>query len=183
MKLAHGLIMLTLFLSAGANAVIVSSGNITQEDILKAQNSWGDGLLGLSSVGKSDQSTLNKMAVSFVDSVYGYSDGVVLFKPTLAKDEHTFRLSKDAAISYFIGGNEKYTQDKGFAIKEKWVSFKHENAAIQMNGQYAYAMGKLHLVNKQGVKTIVDKTWGFKKMDDGSTRVILHHSSLPYDGK
>jgi hypothetical protein len=30
---------------------------------------------------------------------------------------------------------------------------------------------------------VVDKTWGFRKGDDGKVRIVLHHSSLPYAAK
>jgi hypothetical protein len=33
---------------------------------------------------------------------------------------------------------------------------------------------------KDGNATTVDKTWTFKKTDDGKLRIVLHHSSLPY---
>ena len=36
------------------------------------------------------------------------------------------------------------------------------------------------LIDKAGKVTTVDKTWGFKKGDDGKVRIVLHHSSLPF---
>ena len=36
------------------------------------------------------------------------------------------------------------------------------------------------LTNAAGVVTTVDKTWGFKKDDQGALRIVLHHSSLPF---
>jgi hypothetical protein len=47
----------------------------------------------------------------------------------------------------------------------------------------ALTMGKVSLTDKNGKVTTVDKTWGFKKGDDGKIRIVLHHSSLPYDSK
>ena len=37
-----------------------------------------------------------------------------------------------------------------------------------------------HCTNKDGVVTTVDKTFGYKKASDGKVRIVLHHSSLPY---
>lgn len=37
-----------------------------------------------------------------------------------------------------------------------------------------------HPNDKKGQVTKVDKTWAFKKDDQGKLRIVLHHSSLPY---
>lgn len=42
-------------------------------------------------------------------------------------------------------------------------------------------MGNVILTDKDGKVTKVDKTWAFKKNDDGKLKIILHHSSLPYN--
>lgn len=64
----------------------------------------------------------------------------MLFKPTKAS-EITFRTSHEAALSYFIGGNSNFKEDKGFAITP-WTKVEFKNAAIlcENNGR-ALAMG------------------------------------------
>jgi hypothetical protein len=42
-------------------------------------------------------------------------------------------------------------------------------------------MGKVRLTNSEGQITEVDKTWGFKRDPDGTIRIVLHHSSLPFN--
>ena len=41
-------------------------------------------------------------------------------------------------------------------------------------------MGNVMITGKDGKVTTVDKTWKFKKTDDGTLRIVVHHSSLPY---
>ena len=77
------------------------------------------------------------------------------------------------------GGDEDYPNDTGFALKG-WTKVEIRNAAIHINGDVASTMGNVILTNKDGSVTTVDKTWKFKKTDDGKLRIVLHHSSLPY---
>jgi hypothetical protein len=52
-----------------------------------------------------------------------YDNGTVLFKPTLTFGDQTFRLDKEGAAAYFIGGNPKYPNDTGFALCYSGVSY------------------------------------------------------------
>ncbi|WOE87199.1 hypothetical protein [Aeromonas veronii] len=45
-----------------------------------------------------------------------------------------------------------------------------------------YSNIEVHLVDRDNKETTVDKIWDFKKGDDGKVRIVLHHSSLPYEG-
>ncbi len=157
--------------------------NITEAEVKAAQDAWGKALIQISS--DYDKSGLEKAtatAKTVLDSAYGYNLGPVLFKPTLSGGEQTFRTDYQGALSYFVGGNKQYTQDKGFALKS-WTDYSYRNAAVYINGDMAITMGKVSLTDKSGQVTTVDKTWGFKKTDDGKIRIVLHHSSLPYTGK
>jgi hypothetical protein len=42
-------------------------------------------------------------------------------------------------------------------------------------------MGWVFLTNKEGDLIKVDKSWGYKKAPSGELKIILHHSSLPYE--
>ena len=53
---------------------------------------------------------------------------------------------------------------------------------IQLNGSYANTMGNVSFVDAACQTTTVDKTWAFMKEPDGSIRIVLHHSSLPFEG-
>jgi len=41
-------------------------------------------------------------------------------------------------------------------------------------------MGNVYFTGKDGTQIMVDKTFVFKKGDDGKIRLIVHKSSLPY---
>ena len=70
----------------------------------------------------------------------------------------------------------------GFALKG-WTAYDYKNAAVYMNGDMALTIGHVILTDKNGKVTTVDKSWGFKKGADGKLRIVLHHSSLPYQPK
>jgi hypothetical protein len=161
--------------------VVSSSSLITQADVLAAHRAWGDGLVMIAKTyeEKGFEAAKN-VAQTVLDSAYGYAVGIpVCFKPTLASGEQTFRLTNEGALSYFVGGNEKYSNDSGFAI-QGWRKVESRPAGILLFGDTALSTGNVFCTNKDGKTTIVDKTWGYKKDDEGNMRIILHHSSLPY---
>ena len=41
-------------------------------------------------------------------------------------------------------------------------------------------MGNVGVTDKNGKEVMVDKTWVFKKGEDGKLRIIVHKSSLPF---
>ena len=114
-----------------------------------------------------------------LDAAYGYNLGVVLFKPTLTHGAQTFRTTKAGALAYFVGDDRSFPADKGFALGG-WKKYEYRNAGIFINGDLAITMGNVILTDKDGKVTTVDKTWGFKKDSQGQLRIVLHHSSLPF---
>jgi hypothetical protein len=49
-----------------------------------------------------------KVASQVLDSAYNYQDGnMTLFKPTLTSGAQTFRLTKQGALAYFVGGKPR----------------------------------------------------------------------------
>lgn len=159
----------------------VKSNNITLEEVHKAQENWGKGLVQISEdFDKSGIKKAKQTAEKILDTAYGYSQGPVLFKPTLASGEQTFRTTKESALAYFVGQNTQFPKDTGFALKG-WRKMEYVNAAVYINGNMAMTMGNVILTDKSGKQTKVDKTWAFKKGDDGQLRIVLHHSSLPYE--
>ncbi|ELC7280136.1 hypothetical protein RJO76_001177 [Aeromonas veronii] len=174
---------LVLLAASGAlSAAEIANNNITEAEIKAAQDGWGAALIKISDdyrAGGIERAKATAEAV--LDSAYGYQQGPVLFKPTLAGGKQTFRTNREGALAYFVGNNSAYPTDKGFALKN-WQSYRYDNAAIYINGDMALTMGKVHLVDRDNKETTVDKTWGFKKGDDGKVRIVLHHSSLPYEG-
>ena len=157
----------------------VVNSNITDAEVQNMQEAWGKALLQISKdfeTGGIKKAT--RTANQVLDSAYGYNMGAVLFKPTLTTVDHTFRTTREGALAYFVGGNKNFP-DKGFALKG-WEKYEFKNAAVQIHGDVALTMGNVFLTDKKGNVTKVDKTWAFKKDDQGKLRIILHHSSLPY---
>ena len=77
---------------------------MTEQDIIKAQNSWSDGIIKMGEI-SNDRSSLEIYVSDFLDRLYNFDDQV-LFKPTKAKDIQ-FRNDKKSAISYFIAGSDR----------------------------------------------------------------------------
>jgi hypothetical protein len=155
---------------------------ITEDEVLGMHKAWGDGLISIAKTfDEKGYEAAKVVAQNVLDAAYGYAKGIpVLFKPTLASGSQTFRLTNEGALSYFVGGNEKYPNDGGFAI-QGWRKVESFPAGILLLGNVAISMGNVHCTNKDGKTTIVDKTWAYKKDDEGNVRIILHHSSLPYN--
>lgn len=158
----------------------VLNTNITEAEVQAAQEAWGKALIQISTdfkEGGIEKATATATAV--LDAAYGYNLGAVLFKPTLTVAPQTFRPTKEGALAYFVGHNPKFPDDSGFALKG-WTGYEFENSAIHITGDLALTMGKVRVTNGEGQVTEVDKTWGFKKDDEGTLRIVLHHSSLPF---
>lgn len=163
-----------------AAAPAVANLNVTEAEVVAAQKAWGEALVRISK--DYDEGGLQKAkatASAILDAAYGYSYGPVLFKPTLTVEPQTFRPTRDGALAYFVGGDERFPADTGFALKG-WRAVDIANSAVFIDGDVAMTMGKVTLTDKAGKKTTVDKTWVFKKDDRGQLRIVVHHSSLPH---
>lgn len=149
---------------------------VTQADVNKAQRAWGDGIVAIAAAHTSGGDYV-ALAQRHVETLYGYSMGDVLFKPTLAAVEQ-FRPSFDQALSYFVGANGACSEDKGFAIKG-WTNVRFENAGMVLNSDEAIAMGNYFFTSPEGDEVKVEYTFGYVLDGDGDLRIHLHHSSMP----
>ena len=150
---------------------------ITAEEIADAQKTWGDGIVA---IGKAftDKGDFVKAAENHLDTLYAFEAGTVLFKPTKAADAQ-FRPTREAALSYFVGGNNNYKEDHGFAI-HPWTNVRFENSANYIHGDYAVAMGNYYFTQVDGSEVKVEYTFGYIKGSDGKLKINLHHSSIPF---
>jgi len=167
---------------ATAPAATPAARTITEAQVLAAQKAWGRALVQISSdfaSGGLARATATASAV--IDAAYGYQMGPVLFKPTLTTAPHTFRTTREGALAYFVGNNPAFPNDRGFALKG-WTHVEVRNAAVLIHGDVAKTMGNVTLTNRDGSRTTVDKTWGFRLDPQGNLRIVLHHSSLPFTG-
>jgi hypothetical protein len=171
------LVMVGALTVVGMAQTIVSF-DITEEKVKEAQTAWCGALVKINET-KENGGDYTKFASDVIDSAYNYQNGIVLFKPTLTTGEQTFRMDKEGALAYFVGGNAKFNNDKGFALSG-WKKCESKPRGIILNGDTAISMGNVHIWNAKGEETVVDKTWGYKMDDKGNLRIILHHSSLPY---
>ena len=153
---------------------------INETEMAQARNAWGDALIAIAQAYETDGiDGARAVAESVLDTAYGYNLGPVLFKPTLASGEKTFRSTRKGALSYFVGHDADYPLDSGFGIKG-WREVQSETAAQFIEGDVAMWMGWVVMTDKEGRVTKVDKSWGYKKDAEGTLRIVLHHSSLPY---
>ena len=166
--------------AATAPQVTPMSTNISEAQVLQAQRAWCDALLSISRAYRTGGLPLARAtAEKVLDSAYGYAYGPVAFKPTLTSGQQTFRPTRAGALAYFVGGDPQFPADTGFALKP-WTSCGIRNQVVQLHGIFAITMGYVDLSDSSGKVTTVDKTWGFLREPDGETRIVLHHSSLPF---
>lgn len=153
---------------------------ITSTDLLAARTAWGNGKITISKAFETGGiEAARAVASAHLDAVYGYNLGPVMFKPTMASGAQTFRPTKAGALAYFCGHSEDYPLDTGFAIRG-WRAMDSTTSAEFIEGDVAMWMGWICLTDKTGAVTKVDKSFGYKRDADGALRIVLHHSSLPY---
>lgn len=154
--------------------------SIDEKMLSEARQAWGNGLIAIAEAFETGGIEAARPAAERVlDALYGFQFGPILFKPTLSGGQQTFRPTRDGALSYFVGHNPDYPQDGGFGIKP-WRQCASETSACFIDGETALWMGWVMLTDKDGAVTKVDKSWGYKNAADGTLKIVLHHSSLPY---
>jgi hypothetical protein len=150
---------------------------VTQEQVEKIQNIWGDGVVKIGAL-KHDRKECEKFASEFLDNLYAFDKGKVLFKPTKCEKEQ-FRPTKSKALSYFISGdNRACDEDKGFAI-QPWTKVRFENTGFILEIDRAISMGNYFFTDLDGNEAKVEYTFGYKSIN-GNLKIDLHHSSFPY---
>ena len=148
---------------------------ITEADIKAAQKMWGDAVVAIGAAGDKAHEVAKKAA----EAAYSFELGPIQFKPTLAADQ-PFRPDLEGTLSYFVAGNPKYSEDKGFALKP-WTKVRFDNHTVKIFGNKALAMGHYYFTDKAtGKETKVEYTKGYVKMADGRVLLFLQGSHLPY---
>lgn len=151
---------------------------VTKQEVLDAQNEWANGVVKIGSL-KDNRPECEAYTNSFLDTLYAFDSGTVLFKPTKCALE-PFRPTKSKALSYFIAGDERECEeDQGFAITP-WVKIRFENHNILLEETRAIAMGNYYFTDPEGKEVKVEYTFGYKLVD-GKLKIDIHHSSIPYN--
>ncbi len=185
MKIFFTSLALTMLLVGTAQSVekapmVLNTQCITEQEVVKAQKAWSDGIVKIGAALTNGEDYV-AAASDHINQFYGYDLGLVLFKPTLASDEQ-FRASFDGALSYFVGGNPSFKEDKGFALKP-WTKVRWANAGIVNSGcTMAVAMGNYYFTPLKGEEIKVEYTIGYIRDEAGDLRMVVHKSSLPYQG-
>ena len=163
-------------LSGCATANAMSASAITKQDVIAAQQEWGQGIVAIASTHTAN-GDYTARATQHINELYAYGVTDVMFKPTLAAEDQ-FRETFGEALSYFVGTDG--TEDKGFAISG-WTDVRWENNGIYTSDDTAMAMGNYFFSKADGSVTKVEYTFGYVLDDEGDLRINLHHSSLPFD--
>ncbi len=150
---------------------------ITETELAEARAAWGNGLVAISTAYDDDGiEAARAVAYDLLDGLYGFEFGPILFKPTLSGGAQTFRTDKQGTLSY----NPDYPQDTGFGLKS-WRKVTSETSSLFIERDVAMWMGWVLFTSKNGDVVKVDKSFGYKRAADGSLKLVLHHSSLPYE--
>jgi len=157
------------------------------KQIEKAQKQWSDYILKISSCfnnnhnNASNKETYTKIANELVDNLYGYNclDKKVLFKPTKVMHKK-FRTTKKGALSYFIGSDDEFPEDKGFALSP-WVAIKFNNHDIYQLNDLTIVTGEYFFTDNKKTTTNVEYSIGYIATRSSEIKIILHHSSMPYN--
>ncbi len=145
-------------------------------EIEAAQASWGQGVVEVGACGTWEEA--HARATALVKSHYLVEDGHLLFCPTKASDQQ-FRPSLQGAVSYFVGNNPHFDEDKGFAL-EPWRSVRFSNTEIVCRGEVGLAMGNYFFGRADGSELKAEFSLCYVRGTDGSLKIQLHHSALPY---
>lgn len=162
---------LSLLISTSAWA---ASDSLNHDKVHAAQNAWAQGIVEIGQA-KTAGEDVEAVAKALLEELYAF-DEKVLFKPTKAAED-PFRNSHDEALSYFVGGI--VDEDKGFAL-QPWTAVRFENEDVLIKDDYAVAMGHYYFTDTSGKETKVEYTFGYHLDEDGSLKIDLHHSSLPF---
>ena len=142
---------------------------MTKNDILELQQKWANAVMA---IGKDKE-----QATSLLNELYDFeSEGELLFKPTLAS--HTpVRIDFEGTLSYFIGGNSKFSEDKGFALKG-WEKIDFDNHGYVLGSDLSLVMGVYKFTDGSGNVVQADYTFGYRKDSEGKAKIKVHHSSF-----
>ena len=148
---------------------------IARADVEKAQKMWGDAVVAIGKAGKKRAAAVAERAAR---TAYAFDLGPIQFKPTLAA-EKPFRPDLEGTLSYFVSGNRRYREDKGFALRP-WSKVRFDNHTVKIQGNIAIAMGHYYFTGPDGAETKVEYTKGYIKTPDERVLIFLQDSSLPY---
>ena len=149
-----------------------------EKKIVYIQKQWAKSIV---EIGKAYKNKKNYLHITdkFLDKLYAFQEGKVLFKPTKATFKQ-FRKNKNEFISYFIGYKKVSKEDKGFAL-EPWKNISFENFETLYFEKFLVSMGNYFFTDYQNKKIKVEYTFGYVLDKANNLKIIFHHSSIPYN--
>ena len=154
------------------------SSEVIKEKVFINQNEWATNII---KIGRAylDKRNYIKMTEEFLDKLYLFENGKILFKPTKAKEKQ-FRTNKTEFMSYFIGYNKVSNEDKGFVL-EPWKKVYFQNFDIISFKDIIISMGNYFFINYKNEKIKAEYSFGYTFDINKNLKIIFHHSSLPYN--
>ena len=153
---------------------VLDNTRITEAEIVEFQKGYGISIVAIGNTYRNG-GDFELAASNHIQKYYGFDDGKVLFKPTFAEDEPV-RTTFEGALSFFIGENESYPTDEGFALT-RWTQVKWKNAGIINDENIAIAMGRTTYIDEDDNELVKDYTMCFKKDANGKLHLIAHKAS------
>lgn len=152
-----------------------TGSSITLDDVRMVQKRWADAVVA---IGAANPVHAPDLAATLSRELYAFEVGPIQFKPTLAADR-PFRVDLEGTVSYFIGNNDSYPEDQGFALRP-WLKIRFNNHLVKLLGNVAIVMGHYYYTGTSGPELKVEFTKGYIKLESGETKLFLQHSSLPF---
>ena len=155
------------------------NSQVSLSEIEDKQYAWAQAVIHIGALWQ-QRGDFHQAAVQLVDAhyAYGFECGTVQFKPTRARQQ-PFRQTARSAVSYFVGGDEQFPEDAGFALMP-WRRIVFNNQNYYYHYDIATVMGTYEFYDHQDACTIVEYTFGYVRTGKQQLKLFLHHSSLPY---
>ena len=148
-----------------------------EKKVLIIQKEWANSIISIGKAFLNKQDYLD-ITDKFLDRLYFFNKGKVLFKPTKASHKQ-FRRSKNEFISYFIGHDKVSDEDKGFAL-EPWKNIYFENFDTIFFENILISMGNYFFTNYRDEQIKVEYSFGYILDNKSILKIVFHHSSVPY---
>eukprot|EP00930_Biecheleria_cincta_P055563 TRINITY_DN41878_c0_g1_i1.p1 TRINITY_DN41878_c0_g1~~TRINITY_DN41878_c0_g1_i1.p1 ORF type:complete len:267 (-),score=34.13 TRINITY_DN41878_c0_g1_i1:29-829(-) len=150
---------------------------ISQDQVLQAQQQWGEALVGVGEAFHSGKHM--KRAAAFVDELYAFKteQGAILQLTGPDRPKQPFRLTREATVSFFVGGNLEFPDDRGFAL-QPWTAVKFENSGFVLKNDTAFAVGEYQFTDAQGLQSRAQYSFGYQLESTGQLRIVLQQSSV-----
>ena len=152
------------------------SAKEVEKKISNIQKQWANSIIEIGRAYLDKKDYLN-LTDEFLDKLYFFNKGKVLFKPTKASKKQ-FRKKKSEFISYFIGHNKASDEDKGFAL-EPWKNIYFENFDIMYIEKVLISMGNYFFTDYENKQIKFEYTFGYMLDQENNLKIIFHHSSIP----